>query len=150
MWRARASAAAGEAARRSSCSTSSPITITMPSSLPVVLLTGASRGLGLATATLLLRGTSRLPRAHVVAISRSKPDELAALEKEYSGSSDDSPALLVVQGDVTDAKTNQKAVDGAVEKWGRLDALILNAGVVKFARLADAVSGSAEESTSVR
>ena len=69
---------------------------------------------------------------------------------EYSGSSDDSPALLVVQGDVTDAKTNQKAVDGAVEKWGRLDALILNAGVVKFARLADAVSGSAEESTSVR
>jgi len=47
-----------------------------------------------------------------------------------------------VQGDVRDEQVNKEAVELAIKKWGRLDAVILNAGVVEFARVANVVSKS--------
>ncbi|EPY50090.1 hypothetical protein SPOG_03559 [Schizosaccharomyces cryophilus OY26] len=82
----------------------------------VVLLTGASKGIGLATAQ-ALRNKSK-----VVAVSRSLTKELEALLLQHPDS------FVHVQGDVT--KTAQSSVETAISKFGRLDAIVLNAGLV--------------------
>ena len=101
---------------------------------PVVLLTGASRGLGLAILKLLLSGSSTssatFPAARVVTISRTLSDELSALRSAHASD------LLCVQGDVASAGVNKEAVRKAVETWGRVDSVILNAGIVSTERIA--------------
>lgn len=104
---------------------------------PVVLVTGASRGLGLCIAQLLLRGTSALPAAHVVTLSRSRTPEL---EQLLAGDGSAAGQLAVVQGDVTSEADNERAVKAAVDRWGRLDAVVFNAGIIEFARLGEVVS----------
>jgi len=75
--------------------------------------------LGLATLQILLKaGVS------VLAVCRTETAALSALVTEYPG------ALLVSKGDVADDETNKKAVDKAIDAFGRLDAVILNAGVL--------------------
>ncbi|KAF6766984.1 Short-chain dehydrogenase/reductase SDR [Kalmanozyma brasiliensis GHG001] len=102
---------------------------------PVVLLTGASRGLGLAILKLLLSGSTSasaaFPASRVVTISRSLPEELSSLQAQHSSD------LVCVQGDVTSSDVNADAVSKAVSKFGRLDSVVLNAGVVSTQRLAD-------------
>lgn len=111
----------------------------MASSTPVVLVTGASRGIGLSTVQYLLQSglsSASIPKSNVITLSRSLPSELSALQKKNSDN------LECVQGDVLDEKVHEKVVNRAVEKWGRLDAVVLNAGVIEFGRIADAeVSG---------
>ncbi|EPX71742.1 uncharacterized protein SOCG_03678 [Schizosaccharomyces octosporus yFS286] len=83
----------------------------------VVLLTGASKGIGLATAQ-ALRAKSK-----VVAVSRSLTKELETLLLQHPDS------FVHVQGDVSE--TAKSSVDTAIKKFGRLDAIILNAGLVE-------------------
>ncbi|TKY90250.1 hypothetical protein EX895_000248 [Sporisorium graminicola] len=101
---------------------------------PVILLTGASRGLGLAILKLLLSGSSStaasFPACRVVTISRSLPSELSSLQSAHSSD------LICVQGDVTSASVNADAVRAAVDKFGRLDSVVFNAGVVSTERIA--------------
>lgn len=101
---------------------------------PVVLLTGASRGLGLAVLRLLLSGSSTasapFAAARVVTISRTLTPELSSLQSSHSSE------LICIQGDVTSSSTNKEAVTAAVHKFGRLDSVILNAGVVSTERIA--------------
>lgn len=118
----------------------------MVSSKPVILLTGASKGLGLAIAKIILKGQSSnseshlsIPACNLITISRSITDELKQLQSESNG------ACELVQGSVNDEQVNKKAVELAIEKWGRLDSVILNAGVVDFARIADFVSRLSRE-----
>lgn len=96
----------------------------------VVLITGASRGMGLKAAQFLLEGTHSIPASRVVSLSRSCPAELLEVHKQFPND------LLVVQGDVTQEADNRKAVSAALDKWGRLDAVVLNSGLIKFAPLA--------------
>ncbi|EPQ28096.1 uncharacterized protein PFL1_04423 [Pseudozyma flocculosa PF-1] len=98
---------------------------------PVVLLTGCSRGLGLSVLQQLLDGTTLIPQANVVAISRSLPQPLSSLLESHPDS------VIHVQGSTTDDAVSQTAVDRAIAKWGRIDALILNAGIVDVARIQD-------------
>ncbi len=91
----------------------------MPAS-PIIILTGASRGLGLSILQILLRNNAR-----VTTLSRSYPEDLKSLEKEYKNQ------LLVVQGDVGTIQDNAKAVASTVEKWGGIDSLIVNAGSIE-------------------
>ena len=77
----------------------------------VVIITGASQGIGAE----LVRGY-RERNYRVVANSRSiKP----------SGD----PDVLTVAGDVSDPATAQKIVAQALERFGRIDSLVNNAGI---------------------
>ncbi|KAI9256417.1 hypothetical protein BDA99DRAFT_138069 [Phascolomyces articulosus] len=104
---------------------------------PVVLLTGASRGIGKATALAALTTFN----ARIVAVARNT-DLLKQLEAEAEklGKAD---SITTVAGDVTDNQVIKQSVATAIEKWGQLDALIANAGVV--APLASVADVNVEE-----
>jgi NAD(P)-dependent dehydrogenase (short-subunit alcohol dehydrogenase family) len=85
------------------------------SATKVVLLTGAGRGMGVDIARAALDAGHQ-----VVATARNAQKVTEAL-----GSHDD---LLAVALDVTDPTSVQAAVDAAVQRFGRIDVLINNAG----------------------
>lgn len=85
---------------------------------PVVIVTGASKGLGLTIAQILLTTFN----ASVIAVSRSLPEELKSLTSLGK--------IEFVQGDATKEETSAQAVKFALDKFGKLDALILNAGTI--------------------
>lgn len=88
-------------------------------------------------ASLLLKGTKTIAPSNVITISRSLPDSLQQLQKEQEADSKASTSISVYQGDVCSSEDNQKAIQQALDKWGRLDSLILNAGIIEFNRIAD-------------
>jgi NAD(P)-dependent dehydrogenase (short-subunit alcohol dehydrogenase family) len=81
----------------------------------VWLVTGAGRGLGVDIAK------AALAAGHRVVASGRQPERVASV----LGSSDD---LLVVALDVTDAAAAETAVRAAMDRFGRLDVLVNNAG----------------------
>ena len=83
----------------------------------VVIITGASSGIGAATARLLAPMGCRL-----VLMARSA-DKLQALAQELG------PRTVAVPGDVTSSADAQRTVDAALEAFGRVDVLFANAGV---------------------
>ena len=85
----------------------------------VVIITGASSGLGEATARRLARGGAKL------VISARRTERLEALARELDPSGQ---RVLAIAADVTDAAGRQRLVDGALQKFGRIDALVNNAG----------------------
>ncbi len=91
----------------------------------VFLISGASRGLGRAIAEAALAAGH-----HVVAGVRSVSalDDLAAREPER---------LAVVPLDVTDDEQVRSAIDTAIQRWGRLDVLVNNAGYANMAAVED-------------
>ncbi|WFD36730.1 hypothetical protein MCUN1_003617 [Malassezia cuniculi] len=98
---------------------------------PVILVTGASRGIGHAAVELLLNGTEKFGKARVVALQRTLPEPLVELAARSDGN------LALVQGDVTNPEDNARAVSTALDRWGHIDALILNAGIIIEERIAD-------------
>lgn len=91
-----------------------------------VLVTGASRGIGRATALLLARAGAR-----ICLVSRSAKD-LAAVAREVEALGAE---VLTVPGDVTLADTCTAAVERAVAAFGGLFAVVNNAGVGHFGPL---------------
>lgn len=85
----------------------------------VVVITGASSGIGEATARRLARAG-----AHVVLTAR-RPERLERLAREIDPSG---RRVLAVAGDITVAADRARLVDSAVKKFGRIDALVNNAG----------------------
>lgn len=88
---------------------------------PVVIVTGASRGVGRATALTLARAG-----AQVVAVARDE-SRLAALRDEFGSMG--GGGLELVPGDVRSSETASWAVARAIDRFGRLDAIVNNAGV---------------------
>jgi NAD(P)-dependent dehydrogenase (short-subunit alcohol dehydrogenase family) len=78
---------------------------------PVAIITGAERGIGAGLAAAFRRAGYA-----VVATSLTIP------------ASDESD-LVTVKGDITDAETARRVVGRALERFGRIDSLINNAGV---------------------
>ncbi len=98
----------------------------------VVLITGASSGIGYAAA-LAFAGAGK----HVAATAR-RVDRLAALEtavKNLPGARGD---MLTIAADVQDANAMREAVRLTVERFGRLDVLVANAGLGQRGSFADA------------
>ncbi|KAH0543683.1 hypothetical protein FGG08_001998 [Glutinoglossum americanum] len=93
----------------------------------VIVITGASRGIGLAVARFLLRA----PQSHnVVVVARSR-EPLESLKSQYP------TQVQVVCGDLSDSATVKEAVELALETWGRLDSLVLNHGILEAKRVED-------------
>jgi len=88
---------------------------------PVVIVTGASRGIGLGVTRALLTEFN----AVVGAISRSKPAELVQLEQAHGGS------LTIFQCDIVDEAALANVTSTFIKTHNRLDGLVLNAGVLE-------------------
>ncbi len=86
----------------------------------VALVTGASSGIGRATALALLRAG-----VHVVGMARNRERlaELEASARELPGD------FLACPGDVTRADDVSRAVQQGLQRFGRLDLLVANAGI---------------------
>jgi NAD(P)-dependent dehydrogenase (short-subunit alcohol dehydrogenase family) len=91
----------------------------------VWLITGSSRGLGRALAEAVLASGDSL-----VATARD-PAQLAEFVERYGGK------VLTLALDVTDEKAADAAVGAAVEKFGRLDVLVNNAGYGNVSSIED-------------
>jgi NAD(P)-dependent dehydrogenase (short-subunit alcohol dehydrogenase family) len=85
----------------------------------VVIVTGASSGIGEATARRLARGGAKLV---ITARRQDRLDELAR-ELDPSGT-----AVHAVAGDITSDSDRRALVDAALAKFGRIDGLVNNAG----------------------
>lgn len=92
----------------------------------VVLITGASSGIGWATAKLLAAAGHRV----VLGARRIERLEKLAAEIRADGGEVDFRAL-----DVTDAADVQSFVESAREKYGRVDVIVNNAGVMPLSKL---------------
>ncbi|GLI32969.1 SDR family NAD(P)-dependent oxidoreductase [Desulforhabdus amnigena] len=90
---------------------------------PIVIVTGASRGLGKETARQLAKAG-----ADLMLVARGKEAlETAALEIRKEAGRE----VLTYAGDVSDAKQSLQVVRDTVKAFGRLDALVNNAGILE-------------------
>lgn len=85
----------------------------------VVLVTGASSGIGRATALALSTAGAK------VAVGARRRERLDALVDEAPGE------MLALELDVTDPDSVTRAVAAVVERFGHLDALVNNAGLMQ-------------------
>jgi len=99
----------------------------------IAIVTGSASGIGAATAVELSK------RGWKVAINYSKSEAQA---KKIAAQCRDA---ILVQADVGDDAECRKLVKAALDKWGRIDALVNNAGTTKFVKHADLDGLSAED-----
>jgi NADP-dependent 3-hydroxy acid dehydrogenase YdfG len=92
----------------------------------VVVITGASSGLGEATARLLSR------QGAIVVLGARRNDRIKALADQLTGAGG---KALAVATDVTDREQVKRLVDTAVKSFGRIDVMLNNAGVMPLAPL---------------
>jgi 3-oxoacyl-[acyl-carrier protein] reductase len=89
----------------------------------VVMITGAERGLGRATAE------GFLARGAQVAVNVRTPDRAETLARELGANSYPAP------GDIREGEVVRALVSGIVERFGRLDVLVNNAAIASGTRL---------------
>jgi NAD(P)-dependent dehydrogenase (short-subunit alcohol dehydrogenase family) len=94
----------------------------------VAYITGGSKGIGYGVAKSMLAEGMRVA---ITSRSQSSADEAAA-RLDPSGE-----RVLAIESDVRDLKSEENAVRQVVERWGKLDALIANAGIGAFAPIQD-------------
>ena len=94
----------------------------------VIIITGASEGIGRALCLTLAEQHPRL-----VLVARNQ-DRLNQLKEEVNSAGAES---LVVPSDIGEEKACQKMIEETVSKWGRIDALVNNAGRTMWTTLED-------------
>ena len=88
----------------------------------VAIVTGASRGIGAAIARRLAKDG-----LHLVAIARNT-DKLAQVVGEINSAGGSAEAIAV---DISDFKAFPEAIEQVIEKHGRVDVLVNNAGITR-------------------
>jgi len=91
----------------------------MPNKNETVLITGASTGIGRAVARAFLN------RDYNLVLNSQDPGRLEAAYESLGRPVD----AVLVAGDVSDKAVGQRMVDAALEKFGRVDVLVNNAGI---------------------
>jgi 3-oxoacyl-[acyl-carrier protein] reductase len=101
----------------------------------VGIVTGGSKGIGLAIARAFLA------RGMQVTISARKDGELQEAGRRLGAGDPSTPTgtgnVLAVRADVRDAGEAQRLVDETVRRFGGVDVLVNNAGIGRFANVAD-------------
>jgi NAD(P)-dependent dehydrogenase (short-subunit alcohol dehydrogenase family) len=99
----------------------------MSADLPVVVVTGGSSGIGFAVADAYVRrGSSVVIGGRDEGALRAAAERLGAPQR-----------VATVAGDIGVAETGQRMVAAAVERFGRLDVLVNNAGIFVARPFAD-------------
>ena len=91
---------------------------------PVAIVTGGSRGVGAATAEMLFKNGW-----NVLITCSSSIEDAKQLAKDCANKNQE---VFAFQADVSNDDDCMATIDKAIEKWGRIDALINNAGTTKF------------------
>ena len=97
----------------------------MPSDRAVFVVTGSSAGVGAATVLLLARRGA----AVVVNCTKSAAEAEETAQRCVAAGGE----ALVVRGDVAQDADCRRIAAAALDRWGRIDGLVNNAGTTKFA-----------------
>lgn len=93
----------------------------------IAIITGAVTGIGRAIAVEYLKHGAK------VAVNYFPDDKSTSQFQELQKEVGESAPLIAVAGDITKPETGQELVRKTVEKWGRVDIFVSNAGVCEFA-----------------
>ena len=96
------------------------------------ILTGSSRGLGRSIAAAILEA------GHQLVATARQPDQLAELAVRHGD------RMLAVRLDVTDYGATQRAVAAGLERFGKLDVVVGNAGFANVGSVEDMPVGAIE------
>ncbi|MFD1141038.1 SDR family oxidoreductase [Larkinella insperata] len=97
----------------------------MAETIKTALVTGGSKGIGYGIAEVLIKDGIRVA---ITSRSQESAEEAAASLNQIKDG-----YALGIAADVRDLVSQQRAVDAIVQKWGRLDYVVANAGVGHFA-----------------
>lgn len=92
----------------------------------VVAVTGASAGIGAATVRLLVEAGAK------VAVQARRVDRLDGLVDELGKEN-----VVAVGGDVQEPDSAERLLDEAISQFGRLDSIVVNAGVGRYGGILD-------------
>ncbi|MBK9255943.1 MAG: SDR family oxidoreductase [Saprospiraceae bacterium] len=101
----------------------------MTTSIRTAIITGGTKGIGLGVAKSLIADGIK------VAITGRDPEALKNAAAHLNSLAED--CAIGVQSDVREYESQVTAVNTVIQKWGRLDYFIANAGVGHFAPLQD-------------
>ena len=94
----------------------------------VIVITGASSGIGLATARMAAKRGAR------VVVSARNAEDLAVLADEITAAGG---FALAHAADVSDARAVEALKDAALDRFGRIDTWVNNAGLSLYGKLAE-------------
>jgi NADP-dependent 3-hydroxy acid dehydrogenase YdfG len=92
----------------------------------VAVISGASAGIGAATARTMVDAGAR------VVLAARRKDRLAGLVEELGEQN-----AIAIPGDLRDPAFNDSLVAAAVDRWGRLDSVVANAGIGAYGGILD-------------
>ena len=108
--------------------------------MPVAIITGASSGIGEATARRLVR------EGMCVTLAARRQDELERVAREIQANGGQ---MLIVPTDVRDRAAIQRMVQATLDQWGRVDVLVNNAGLGYSNRVISLDPGQLREQVAV-